>query len=58
MKIDEGCMNHNAVRLIRDLSIWELCEDTEEDDNLRTMSLGYIRGVCDMADELKKVLNE
>lgn len=58
MKIDESDINHNAVRLIKDLMPWDMCDRADSDDNLRIMSLGYIQGVCDLAEELKKVLNE
>ena len=57
MKIDELSIDHNAIRLIKDLSLWDMCERTDGDDNFRIMSLGYIQGVCDLAEELKKVLS-
>lgn len=56
MKIDEASINHNVVRLVRDLLPFDMAERTDSDDNLRIMSLGYVQGVCDLADELKKVL--
>ena len=58
MKIDEASINHNAVRLIKDLNIWTMGDPTPDDDNLRIMALGYIDGICDLASELKKVLAE
>ena len=58
MKIDEASINHNAVRLIKSLNIWEMLDATDSDNNLRIMSLGYIQGVCELADELKQVLAE
>lgn len=57
MKIDELSIDHNAIRLIKDLLPWEMCDRADGDDNLRIMSLGYIQGVCDLAEELKKVLS-
>lgn len=56
MKIDEASINHNATLLVKDLIVWDMCDRTDSDDNLRIMSLGYIQGVCDMAEQLKKVL--
>ena len=56
MKIGAEDINHNAVRLIDDLMIWDLCG--HEDDIIRVMALGYIAGVNDLAKQLKKVLAE
>ena len=56
MKIDESCINHNAVRLISELNIWDMFGD--EDNGLRIMALGYIQGVCELAEEMKKVIKE
>ena len=58
MKIDEASINHNAVRLIKELQIWDMFDATESDHNLRIMALGYVQGICELADELKKVLAE
>lgn len=58
MKIDEASINHNAVRLIKELQIWDMFDATESDNNLRIMALGYVQGVCELADELKQVLAE
>ena len=56
MKIDEASINHNTVRLIKSLDLWNMIGET--DNELRIMAIGYIQGVCDLADELKKVLAE
>lgn len=56
MKIDEASINHNVVRLIERLNLWDMISET--DNELRIMSIGYIQGVCELADELKKVLAE
>ena len=58
MKIDELSIDHNALRLIKDLELWACNEDTKGDENWRLMTLGYISGIIDMAEELKKVLHE
>lgn len=58
MKIDEASINHNVVRLIKDLGVWEMSGETNTEDRLRIMTLGYIQGACDLANELKKVLAE
>lgn len=58
MKITESDINHNAVRLIMGLQIWDMFDATESDNNLRLMALGYAQGVCELADELKQVLKE
>lgn len=56
MKINESCINHNAVRLIRDQNPWEMSGETPGEDRLRIMTLGYMQGICDLADALKEVL--
>lgn len=58
MKIDESCINHNAVRLIGEM-ISELYEFTDKDENMENMriaTLGEIRGICQMAEFMKEVL--
>lgn len=56
MKIGAEDINHNVTLLIDDLLIWEL--SGEGDDTMRTMALGYISGLNDLAKQLKKVLAE
>ena len=58
MKVDEASINDNAVSLIKSLNVWEMLDAADSDNNLRIMSLGYIQGVCELADELKQVLAE
>ena len=58
MKIGVEDINHNAMRLIVDLETWDIAGHSDIDDHLRIMTLGYIRGITDLADELKKVLAE
>ena len=58
MKIDESCINHNALRLIGEM-VSELYEFTDADENMERMriaTLGEIRGICQMADVMKEVL--
>ena len=58
VKIDESCINHNAVRLIGEM-VSELYELTDQDasmDNMRIATLGEIRGICQMADAMKEVM--
>lgn len=60
MKIDEDCINHNAVRLIKDLleSRYDLIEEDKQDQELGylIMTLGEIAGIIEMADAMKEVL--
>lgn len=65
MKIDEACINHNAVRIIEELSAaaYDFCslkaEDAmseRENHNYALMTLGNIVGVLDMARAMKEVL--
>lgn len=58
MKIDEGCINHNALRLIDDVTAnpYEWAEQNDCADHQRILTIGYVRGVIDMAKELKEVL--
>ena len=58
MKIDEASINHNVVRLLKHISPWDMDGDTDSEDGLRIMTLGYVQGVCDLATELKQVLAE
>ena len=61
MKIDEGCINHNVVRMI-DRGVGNPAEyaytETAVAEKEQMFSLGYVRGVLDLANELKRVLKE
>jgi hypothetical protein len=61
MKIDEKSINHNAVRLIKDLieSRYEMIEEDKQslERGYLLMTLGEIAGVIEMADAMKEVLN-
>jgi len=59
MKIDEECINHNAVRIIKDLveSRYDMIMDaTAEERGYLLMTLGEIAGIIEMADAMKEVL--
>lgn len=55
MKIDEGSINHNAMRLIKQVAepAWENIGNDKES----LMRLAYIDGITDMANAMKEVLN-
>lgn len=60
MKIDESCIDHNTVRLIRDLidSRYELIDNDKpaQERGFMMMTLGEIAGVIEMAEAMKEVL--
>lgn len=57
MKIDESGINHNAVRLIDDI-VTDFVDNNlvECNSNYKEITIGYIKGICDMANAMKKVL--
>ena len=60
MKIDESCIDHNTVRLIRDLidSRYELIDNDKpaQERGYTLMTLGEIAGIIEMAEAVKEVL--
>ena len=60
MKIDEACIDHNAVKLINEIvgSPYEYGDQDESTDHCRLMTIGAVRGVLDMVEAMKKVLSE
>ena len=63
MKIDEGCINHNALRLIENIGDdpYYLCrceDDKSVEQNFRIamMMIGEANGVIAMANAMKEVL--
>ena len=57
MKIDESCINHNAVNIINDLvsDCYSLIDcKMDEERGFYLMTIGEIKGVIDLANELKK----
>lgn len=57
MKIDENSINHNALRLIDDI-VTDFVDNSlvECDSNYKEITIGYIKGICDMANAMKEVL--
>ena len=60
MKINEECVNHNAVRLIKDLleSRYDLIEEDKQNQErgYLLMTIGEIAGIIEMTDAMKEVL--
>ena len=58
MKIDEACINHNALRLINEIvgDPYEYGDQDESADHCRLLTIGVVRGVLDMVEAMKKVL--
>ena len=60
MKIDESCINHNAVRLIDELTdgSWDVLDSAhpENERGIMLMTIGEVRGVLMMAEAMKEVL--
>jgi hypothetical protein len=59
MKIDEKSINHNAVRMIKELteSRYDMIMDaTNEERGYLLMTIGEIAGIIEMADAMKEVL--
>jgi hypothetical protein len=56
MNIDENIINNNALRLIN-FAITSVV-DEENPDGYMLGAFNYIKGICDMADAMKKVLKE
>lgn len=59
MRINEGNINYNAVRIIKDLvenRYDMIMEATAEERGYFLMTLGEIAGIIEMADAMKEVL--
>lgn len=63
MKIDDNCINHNALRLIENIGDDPYylcqCDDTktvEQNFRIALMTIGEINGVLMMANAMKEVL--
>ena len=59
MRINEENINHNAVRIIKDLvaSRYDMItEATPEERDCFLMTVGEIAGIIEMADAMKEVL--
>ena len=57
MKIDEGQIDYSAIQTIEAIigSPYEYANCDNDQDNQRLLTLGAIRGVLDLANELKGV---
>lgn len=59
MKIDESCLNHNALRLITELTSVAFDDmRTENKEVTMAILMGEIAGICDITRELKEVLKQ
>lgn len=57
MRITGDCINHNAMKLIDESNLpWEMYEANDDADHQRLITMGYVRGVLDMAEAMKEVL--
>ena len=59
MKINEDCINHNTVRIIKELvecRYGMITEATAEERGYLLMTIGEIAGIIEMADAMKEVL--
>ena len=59
MRISEECINHNAVRLIKDLvenRYDMIMEATAEERGYLLMTIGEIAGIIEMSEAMKEVL--
>lgn len=59
MRISEENINHNAVRMIKDLTESRydmIMEATAEERGYLLMTLGEIAGIIEMAEVMKEVL--
>jgi hypothetical protein len=57
MTIDKTNINDTAVRIIDEI-VTDFMDSniTEYDDKYSAVTIGYIKGVCDMANAMKEVL--
>lgn len=60
MKIDADSIEHNAYRLIKDISttMYDILSDTGDDNLLRVETIGEVRGIIMLAEELKEALKQ
>ena len=57
MKITEDCINHNAMQIIDENNVpWEMYEANDDADHQRLITMGYVRGVLEMAQTMKAAL--
>ncbi len=53
MKIDENIINEKAMELIDELVSYDFIYDTDDLKEFAVLSMGIVRGILDMAGELK-----
>lgn len=53
MKIDENIINEKAMELIDELVSYDFIYDTDDLKEFAALSMGIVRGIMDMAGELK-----
>lgn len=58
MKFDAACIDHHVHRLIDDMlsDLYDWSGASETQRNLQLVTLGEIRGICQLATALKEVL--
>ena len=56
MKIDEGCIDHNALELIKEEVGVPYEYINKDDGTMQIFTLGYIYGIIKYADALKEAL--
>lgn len=57
MTIDKTNINDTVVRIIDDIVTDFVDNNVAEcDDGYKTITIGYIKGICDMANAMKEVL--
>lgn len=54
--IDEKAITETAFDLIYDLELWSC--GLGDDDKDRVMTLGYVAGITEMANNLKRILRD
>ena len=59
MKIDESCINHNALNLIKDITnfAYDTLGDSQKDKLTRDAYLYSIQGIVEFAELLKEALH-
>lgn len=58
MKIDKACINHNEQLIVNDITscFWD-CVNDDIDNKWWLANMMYLKGVHDMAEALRKVVD-
>lgn len=56
--LEEKDIDHYAMFLIDEISAWEMVGIADSDNHERIMTLGYIKGINELAGILKDALKE